>query len=361
MKKILYIVPHRLNRSAGQRFRCEHFIPFLEENNFKIKYANLLSKWDDKYFYKKGCYLFKLFIVAKTFIKRFIQTTNLKKYDAVFLYREAFMLGTTYFERRIRRKNIPIIYDFDDAIWLNDVSNANKNLKWLKKPEKTADICKLATCIIVGNSYLADFASKYNKNIHIVPTTIDTNYHHFSSKDYTKNPICIGWTGSSTTLKHFNVVVPVLKILKKKFQDKICFKVISDEPIYSKEIEIENSMWSPETEIKDLNDFDIGIMPLPDNKWTKGKCGFKGLQYMALGIPTLMSPVGVNKEIITDAENGFLPSNTDEWVEKISLLIENPELREKLGLAGRKTIEEKFSVNVWKKPYLSVFETITTK
>jgi glycosyltransferase involved in cell wall biosynthesis len=116
--------------------------------------------------------------------------------------------------------------------------------------------------------------------------------------------------------------------------------------------------WRKEEELKELSSFDIGIMPIPDDDWSKGKCGLKGLQYMALEIATVMSPVGVNSSIITDSENGFLASDIDEWVEKISILIEQPELRIKLGKAARKTVENSYSVKSQQQVYLNTFEKL---
>jgi glycosyltransferase involved in cell wall biosynthesis len=188
-----------------------------------------------------------------------------------------------------------------------------------------------------------------------MPTTIDTNYHKKSLSNIKKSAICIGWTGTSTTLKHFETIIPVLKKIKDIFQEKVYFKVIVNFPYRLPELNIESKQWSSENEIDDLSEIDIGIMPLPNDEWAKGKCGFKGLQYMALEIPTIMSPVGVNSEIINDGENGFLASTEDEWVEKLSLLIENEALRIKLGKAGQKTVEEKYSVNALKDQYVQYF------
>ena len=120
--------------------------------------------------------------------------------------------------------------------------------------------------------------------------------------------------------------------------------MISNQPIISSKFRLKFVEWKQSSEIEDLSQIDIGIMPLPDNEWAKGKCGFKGLQYMALEIPTIMSPVGVNTEIIQDRKNGFLASNKNEWISKLSALIESKELRESLGKNGRKTIEKKYSI-----------------
>lgn len=361
MKKVLYIVPHRLNRSPGQRFRCEHFIPYLEENDYEITYANLLTKWDDCHFYKRRNYILKLFILVKSYLRRAQHVRKAKHFDAVFIYREAFMLGTIRFEKKISKKKIPIIYDFDDAIWLNDVSEANKDLKWLKRPSKTGDICKLSSLVLVGNSYLARYAMQFNNNVKVIPTTIDTNYHRSQKTSEHKNDVRIGWTGTSTTLKHLKILLPVLQKIKLKYGDAVKIRAIADEPIIHSDLEIENIQWTPHDEIERLDEIDIGIMPLPDDQWSKGKCGFKGLQYMAMGIPAIMSPVGVNTEIIEHGVNGYLASTPQQWEEILSTLIENPRLRQEKGEEGRKTICSKYSIQANKDKYLYLFDTVIVK
>ena len=355
MPSILYIVPHRLNRSPGQRFRCEQYIQALEENGFKITYSNIISAKDDAVFYAKGNYHRKAWILITSFLKRWKDVRKAKKHDIVFIYREAFMLGITLFERRLRKNNQRIIFDFDDAIWLNDTSQGNADLSWLKKPSKTGKIIELSDLILAGNKYLADYVRPFNPRIEIMPTTIDTEYHKKSITQIEKSGICIGWTGTSTTLKHFETIIPILKTLKEKYGSKIYFKVIVNFPYNIPELEIDAVQWSFDNEINDLSEFDIGIMPLPNDDWAKGKCGFKGLQYMALEIPTIMSPVGINSEIIIDGENGFLASNEKEWIDKLSLLIEDKELRSKIGTMGRKRVVENYSVDVYKMKYVQYF------
>ncbi|PIV58385.1 MAG: glycosyl transferase family 1, partial [Bacteroidetes bacterium CG02_land_8_20_14_3_00_31_25] len=211
MPRILYIVPHRLNRSPGQRFRCEQYINALTEAGFEITYSNIISEKDDKIFYARGNYHKKAGILIKSFFKRLSDVRKAKNYDIVFIYREAFMLGTTIFEKMLRARNALIVFDFDDAIWLNDTSEGNANLNWLKKPSKTSSIIKIADLILAGNTYLANYAKTFNPRIEIMPTTIDTNYHKRKYEIQNKSSVCIGWTGTSTTLKHFEIIIPVLK------------------------------------------------------------------------------------------------------------------------------------------------------
>jgi glycosyltransferase involved in cell wall biosynthesis len=157
-----------------------------------------------------------------------------------------------------------------------------------------------------------------------------------------------------TTIQHFDLMIPVLRRLREEYGVAVRFKVIGDGRYRDQELGIQGQDWSAETEVSDLSDIDIGVMPLPDDEWARGKCGLKGLQYMALGIPTIMSPVGVNTEIIDDGVNGFLAGDEDEWLTKLTSLIESAELREKLGREGRETVEQRYSVRSQRERYLSL-------
>lgn len=355
MKKILFVATHRQDRSPSQRFRFEQYLKFLEKEGISYHFSPLLSESDDSYFYSKGKIGAKLLILLKSFLKRMSDILLSSGYEIIFIQREAFVTGTVFFEKTWRLLGKKIIYDFDDSIWLLDVSEANKKFSWMKNPGKTANIISLSTIIFAGNEYLADYARRFNNNVELIPTTIDTDLYKASSR-LREGVICIGWSGSITTIKHYDHAVPVLKRVRKKYGDKVKFKVIGDKNYTNNDLSIVGIAWSKENEVEELNTFDIGIMPLPDDEWSKGKCGLKGLQYMSIEIPTIMSPVGVNTEIIQDGVNGFLARTEDEWVEKISRLIESPELRKKLGQAGRKTVLEKYSVNANKEKYLSLFQ-----
>lgn len=352
---------HRPGRSPGQRFRFEQYLSYLQSHGFICHVSYLIDAKDDEIFYAQGQYLRKIRFLLKSLLHRQRDMKKLDEYDLVFLYREAHMLGTTYFERKIHQRGIKMIVDFDDSIWLKDVSNGNRKLAFLKKPSKTAKIVSLSDAVIVGNQYLANYARKYNPNVHIIPTTIDTDYY-VPATDHSplKNTVCIGWTGSSTTLKHFSLAVPVLKSLRKKYGKKLIFRLISDEN-YEGELEgLTFVRWKKETEVHDLMAIDIGIMPLPDDAWSKGKCGFKGLQYMALGKPAVMSPVGVNTEIIEHGRNGFLAHTPQEWESILSGLIEDAYLRQEIGREGRKTVVDRYSFHSQKERYLQIYRQLTS-
>jgi len=278
------------------------------------------------------------------------------RYDIVFVQREAFMLGTTFFEKHFAKKT-RLIFDFDDSIWLQNVSNANRMFSFFKNADKTRKLIEIADLVIAGNNYLADYARQYNKKVFIIPTTIDTQEYSPANKKKNEK-ICIGWSGSITTIPHLKTQMGALRKIKEKYGDKIYFKIIGDGDFTDRELNIRGLTWKKENEVTELLEFDIGIMPLPDNEWGKGKCGLKGLQYMALEIPTIMSSVGVNSEIIADGQNGFLAYSTEEWVTKMSMLIESTELRQEIGKKGRQTVLDKYSVIANRDLYLKHFNSL---
>lgn len=354
MKKILFITAHRKDRAPNQRFRFEQYFDYLSENGFRCELSPLISAADDKVFYQPGHYLSKIMIGLKAWMRRWRDTRRMNNYDIIFIAREAFMTGSIFFEKRFRSSRAKLIYDFDDAIWIDVVSQNNKALAWLKDAGKTSKIIALADLVFAGNQFLADYARQFSERVAIVPTTIDTLQYR---PDYTvkKDIVTVGWSGSVSTVEHFTHALPALAKLKEKYGDRLHIKVIGDGKYRHEQLGIIGIPWRHATELDDLREIDIGIMPLPDNEWTWGKCGLKGLQYMALQIPTVMSPVGINKDIIQDGINGYLAATTEEWVEKISRLIDDPLHRVEIGKAGRETVVKKYSVESQQQQYLHHF------
>jgi glycosyltransferase involved in cell wall biosynthesis len=359
-KRILIITNHRKGRSPAQRFRFEQYVGFLAANNFEVTFSNILSEKDDFFLYQKGKYVQKALIAknARKIRKRDVKRMN--EFDVIFIHREALLTASTYFEKQFAKSKAKVVFDFDDAIWLPNVSSGNKALQVLKKPTKTDDIVACADMVFAGNSYLAEYASEFCSNVKVIPTTIDTSYH-IRKKANDSNRICIGWTGTETTRKYLDSILPVFLQLAESYGDKIYFKVICDKPWKADGIDLKNEKWRKENEIEQLEEIDIGIMPLTDDQWSRGKCGFKGLQYMAMESATVMSPVGVNIEIVKHGENGYLAESNADWIEHLSNLIENKELRLQIGKAGRETVEKRYSVNANKDLYLRYLNDLIDK
>jgi glycosyltransferase involved in cell wall biosynthesis len=302
--RILFIGPHRPNRNGSQRFRMEQYFPYLEQNGFVCDYSWFIDEKDDKVFYSKGRMLRKAMIFLKATAVRLRDVLRANKYDVIFVQREAFMTGSVFFEKRFSKSRAKLVFDFDDAIWLEDISSANQRFRWLKRPSKTKDIISIADAVIAGNDFLATYACQYNKNVWQLPTAVDTNIYLPGVKS-DKNRVCIGWSGSKTTVRHFEMLVSVLKELKAHYDNRIHFLLIGDKNFQADGLDVECIDWRFESELIDLNRIDIGLMPLPPDQWSLGKCSFKAIQYMSLKIPPVVSPVGMNKELVTHGADGF--------------------------------------------------------
>ena len=321
----------------------EQFFPYLRLAGFECDYSWFIDEKDDRIFYSRGHWLSKLGIFMKAVTVRLRDVLRAGKYDVIFVQREAFMTGSAFFEKQFSRSPAKLIFDFDDAIWLEDTSVSNRNLKWLKRPAKTTDIIKMADTVIAGNSFLAEYARQFNPRVHVIPTVVDTSIFEPSGQR-SSGVVNIGWIGSSTTLRHFNLLIPALKSLKKKFGETISIIQISDREISVDGLEIKNYSWNARGELEMIRRFDIGLMPLPDDVWSKGKCGFKAIQYMAMAVPPVVSPVGVNVEVVQHGLNGYHAVTDEEWTAYISNLVESHELRNRLGKGGRQRVIEKYSV-----------------
>lgn len=210
-----------------------------------------------------------------------------------------------------------------------------------------------------GNRYLCDYATQFNPQVIYNPTTIDTeNLHNPALHSLRKenNPIIIGWTGTHSTIKYLEMIPGIIKSLDKKFPGQIQLVIIADENPRLEVASYQFVPWSKETEITDLLQFDVGIMPLPNDAWSKGKCGFKVLQYLALEIPAVASPVGVNPDILDQGTNGFLVSTATEWEDALEQLIRDPQLRKRMGRSGREKVIHHYSVTSNTSSFLKLFE-----
>ncbi|MHC4158193.1 MAG: glycosyltransferase family 4 protein [Planctomycetota bacterium] len=258
------------------------------------------------------------------------------KFDAVFLHKK----GLNFFDALwLRKYSKKIIYDFDDAIMYNAKAPDTDSLSHFIPFRRTAG---LADAVIAGNSYLADHAKRFNPNVEILPTGLDTNAYKLQPPEENDDKIRLVWIGSKSTLRYLTEIGTALEEISSRF-DNIVLRIICDDFPDLQNIPVEKHLWSKDTEVTDLATSNIGLAPLPDNRFTKGKCGFKILQYAAAGLPIVASPVGVNARYIQQDSNGFLADSTSDWVNKICRLIRDSKLRQQIGQSA-KTMAEQFNL-----------------
>lgn len=358
--KVLFWVPYP-SEGASNRYRVEQYLPYLKNRNISYVLHPFWSACAFKVLFNNGYFMKKIYYFILGTMNRIIDIFLINRYDAVFIHREAYPVGDAFFETVLSNLKKPFIFDFDDAIFLFASSPQNNFAINYKNPLKTAKIIKMSSGVIAGNNYLADFALQHNPTVWVIPTTIDTDKYHSESNRHNKHSnVTIGWIGSVTTLGFLDSMVNVFRRLSNKFPD-IQFKIIGGEFSIPGLSNIISSPWSIEHELDDLKTFDIGIMPMPDNEWTRGKCGFKAIIYMSMGIPCVCSAVGVNNEVITNGLNGFLANSEDEWTDRLSFLINDELKRREMGASARMVAEEKYSVKSNVNKFLEAFKIIEKK
>jgi glycosyltransferase involved in cell wall biosynthesis len=357
--KILFLTPYPIGHAPSQRFRFEQYFGLLKKNGHIIRVQPFLKDSEYTQFIRKDRSFIKFWLVAVGFWNRFLLLFSIGDEDIVFIHREASPIGPPLFEwiisQLVRKK---IIYDFDDAIWLTDRYDEHRFTHLLKWRQKVKTICRLSYKVSCGNNFLQHYASQFNSQVIYNPTTLDCEHRHnpdLFKVSKIREQVVIGWTGSHSTLKYLIVLEPVLKKIQHQFPF-VSFLIIAD---YQPPIRVQKLAfikWNESTEIEDLLKIDIGIMPLPNDEWAKGKCGFKALQYMALKIPAVVSPVGVNPAIIDHGVSGYLAGTDEEWFDYLTKLIIDSTLRTNMGIAGRKKVVEFYSVASNSPTFLSLFE-----
>jgi glycosyltransferase involved in cell wall biosynthesis len=329
-------------KGASSRVRSLQYIPLYEQKGYICKVKNLFNNEYLSRLYSKRSVTF---LILKAYIKRILQLLFIRRSNIIIIEKELFPYLPSLAEWLLFKLGFKYYVDYDDAIFHNYDKSKSTLIRFFLK-NKIDRVMKFSFYVIAGNKYLAERAYKAKANkIIVIPTVVDTEKYILKAYcSELKNAIVIGWIGTPITSKYLKPLVPVFKELAKNYQIKL--RLIGTKTgIGIKGIE-EIVEWSEVKEVALINSFDIGIMPLDDVEWEKGKCGYKLIQYMACGLPVIASPVGVNSELITEDENGFLATCHTEWKEKLIKLISSSDLRQNMGRKGRKLVEEKYSLSI---------------
>jgi glycosyltransferase involved in cell wall biosynthesis len=342
--RVLALTPHEKGISPGQRYRIEQWEPALEKLGVSINYSTFSHPELSQVLYQPGNLGRKAGGILGAYLKQLRSVARASRFDLVYVFREAALIGPAFLESIACLSGVPMVFDFDDAIFLRYKSPSNGYLSYLKFSGKTRRLCRNAREVMAGNDYLACWASRHNTRVNVVPTTIDTDSYRPELRRPNGALPTVGWTGSHSTRAHLELAVPALERLaaKRRFR----FVAIGAEAPRIAGAVVESRPWRAATEVSDLADIDVGIMPLPDDPWCRGKCGFKALQYMGLGIPAVVSPVGANARIVAHGRNGFWAGTENDWVSVLFGLLEDRDLRARVGGEGRRTVETLYSTRV---------------
>jgi glycosyltransferase involved in cell wall biosynthesis len=320
----------------------EQWLPHCQAQGIRMDLVPFADRTLQRLLYQPGQWLGKAASLAAAFGRRVADLASVRNYDAIVVHRAACLAGPPVMERALNWSRRPIIFDFDDAIYLLNTSPANRRFGWLKFPGKTASLCRLSQHVVAGNAVLAAYARQYNPRVTIIPSSVDTDHFRPLPPSAARRRVVIGWTGSSTSQDYLEAFAPALRPFLSR--PEVEFRVHSDRPPQLPGIPFVWRPWSARTEPEELACFDVGIMPLPDSPWARGKCAMKALLYMAMGIPAVCAPVGANCEVIHHGENGLLAATDADWLSSLEALVADRRLRQRLGAAGRQTVEERYSM-----------------
>ena len=331
-------------KEPSTRFRIRQYIPYLKEKDIQVseywsvppssyKLPGALGRIRQRYIFplSGAVELIKLGSILPSVI-------NSYNSDLVWMNRPAHNLF--HLEKYYKK---PVLFDVDDAIWLNNEHNIKH-------------IAKNVAGVIAGNSFIADWFKQYNQNVFVIPTAVNPDY--YSTERIATGSFVIGWTGTSDNFKYLYMIEEALAAFLKRHTDAKLWILSNNEPQFIKlnKNSVQFLRWSAENEASILKYFNVGIMPLVDGNWERGKCSFKMLQYMAAGLPVIVSPVGMNKEVLKKGECGYAASNEKEWIEALESLYMNKDLRFSYGQLGRRIVEEHYSISALAPKLVKVFK-----
>ena len=333
----------------SSRYRIYQYVPYLREAGIDVTICPLLK---EGWFRILDIRWALLRVAAKSvyaLVRFFVRLWDLMKvgrYDIYCFEHQVFPYLPVFLEKIAKRINPHMLLEFDDAIFLTPLHK-----------RKIPRLITMSRHVIVGNAYLRDYAMKFNSHVTVIPTVVDTERYH-TKRDYrAQGKVNIGWIGLAYNLPYVRRLEGTFQKLKAEVGDFL-FTMICSKGIKMDGVQTVFRRWNYDDEAKDIETFDIGIMPLPNDEWAKGKCGLKVLQYMACGVPVVASPVGVNQDIIKDGETGFLAATENDWLQKLTLLARDEELRRKLGRKGRDTVEDRYSLKQWGPKVASLYKSL---
>lgn len=341
---------------ASSRVRFLQYLPYFKSHGVDVTVKPLFSNSYVSALYSGGS---KWKEVLKGYFSRFFILFTAHKYDLVIIEKELFPYMPATAERLLRLIGVSYLVDYDDATFHSyDLSNKTIIKRLLGK--KIDIVMRCSSVVTTGNKYLAERAQKAGaKNIKIIPTVVEASRYNVVKKPTNQVPI-VGWIGTPKTSTYLQPLLPVFEKIKKDIP--VRFVAVGARPEDFAGTAVEAWPWTEETEVTSIQQFDIGIMPLKDSPWERGKCGYKLIQYMACGVAVVASPVGVNCEMVEQDVNGELACSNDDWEKALrSLLSAGSTVINSMGLAGNSKVNEWYSLEVQAPEFLSIIVKAATK
>jgi len=353
-KRLIVICPFPQDVAAGQRLKYEQYFDHWRENGYDITVSSFMDMPMWRIVYKSGNYAAKVLGTLRGHVRRIRDIFRVSQYDVVYVHMWVTPLGTSFFERAIRALSKRLVYDIEDNLLLEKSSDVNPFVKVLKGTGKTRFLIEAADHVITSSPVLNDHCLDLNrkKSCTFISSSVDTNRFVPANRYSNDRKVTIGWTGTFSSKSYLDLLRNVFLALKERCEFRLL--VIGNFQYELAGIDLEVIQWARETEIEDLQGMDIGVYPLSHDEWVLGKSGLKAIQYMAMGLPTVATDVGTTPRIIRHGENGWLVNTEEEWIEALEMMIRDPGLRRRIGVAARNTVLANYSTNVIKSTYLSI-------
>ena len=340
--KVLALIPSQKGYSPGQRGSVELWEKVLEPAGIHLDYAPFETQRLREVLHLAGRRGTKAVEMVRSYFGRLTILGKLEDYDAVFVYREAALLGPALLERLIARKK-PIVYQLDDPLFVPYRSPSNGLFSYLKFFGKVKQIVSMSKVVMVNSTPIRQFAEQHNRNVWQVPSVVDLDKFVYDERDQLREPKCVGWSGSPTTVKNIKMIEGALRRISATGRCEI--NLIGSDDFGLTGVDHEAKRWSAENEVDDLRRIQIGLVPLPDdNPWNPYKFIMKTAQYMSLGLVPVGTPMASNTEVIRHGENGFLAETEDEWVDAVTTLLSDVELRRSMSRQAASDAAEHYSL-----------------
>lgn len=339
--RIVCLTAYQPTLGAGPRYRVWQYTSLLAHHGITLQFVPFASPQLHAILYQPHHMLSKVRAILQSLV-RWLPKLNTTA-DAIIVQREATLIGPPIIETWLSRR-YPVIFDFDDAIFLpRSKAHHGRVAQWARPGNKTDTLLRLSSAVLAGNRYLATYARHHATNVHVLPTTV--NCDQFQPITQTRHALpTLGWIGSHSTTPYLAAIVPALQQVAQSRRFRLLV-VGADQPISIDGIECINRRWRLEDEIADFQSLDIGLYPVADDEWALGKCGLKAIQYGAVGIPSVCSPIGVNAEVIQDGRTGLYARTHAEWVQAICRLLDDATLRQQMGQAARQQVIEHYNMD----------------
>ena len=367
--RVLFVVPHPIE-GPSSRFRVYQFVEDLRAAGVQVEVSPFITSAQTRAIYGPGALAAKVAATLQGALRRLLDILRAGRFDIVYVLREAFPFGPPWVERALRASAGRLVFDFDDAIYRPSLAYRNP-LDRLRDFDKPRQLIRMAAHVVVGSEYLRQYALRHAprpEQVTVLPTVVDTEVYR-PLRDAGRGAACaacaapagsgitLGWIGTPRGSSYLRELVDVIAGLVAVAPGLRC-RFVGAEPFDTRGLPITFDSWRLQDEVADLQSFDIGLMPLTDDEETRGKCGFKLIQYMAVGIPAVCSPVGANLDIVQPGETGLLAATPQEWAESLRRLVLDPALRDRLGRRGRELAEQRYSRRVVAPRLLAVLRDV---